>query len=250
MTHAQGGRRPLQFEEIQDWLAQKLLLPKCKPTQVATFWRQMDHTFRFSDYWQTLLLRKMMGHVEDNSTPQYWVRKFRRVLKMDKLSTVKLKELYDRAAHRWGHLVLQTALRGGISELERQGHTPPGGHLVIWELFSPDHSDLLSIARNKCGNPVWPKVKNKFLQLFEAGMKSEIFAHDQIFWQAVKSQVRQAIRMNRARLKDLMEAWRFLFFHVCHPYGGDSSIEFMDEWAENQASLFSGSRWISRGVDD
>jgi hypothetical protein len=55
--------------------------------------------------------------------------------------------------------------------------------------------------------------------------------------------------MNRVRLKDLMDAWRFLFFHVCHPYGDDAEIELFDKWSENQASLFSGSRWLSRGVD-
>jgi hypothetical protein len=55
--------------------------------------------------------------------------------------------------------------------------------------------------------------------------------------------------MNRCRLKDLLDAWRFLFFHVCHPYGGDQQIELFDRWAANEASLFSGSRWLSRGVD-
>lgn len=46
-----------------------------------------------------------------------------------------------------------------------------------------------------------------------------------------------------------MDAWRFLFFHICHPYRGEEQIETMDSWAENQASIFSGNRWISRDVD-
>jgi hypothetical protein len=46
-----------------------------------------------------------------------------------------------------------------------------------------------------------------------------------------------------------MDAWRYLFFHICHPYGYDAQIQLFDMWSENQASLFSGSRWISRGVD-
>jgi hypothetical protein len=199
----------LRFEDVENWLPQKLLQPKYPPEQVATFWRQIDITFQFSDYLQTLLLRKIMGRVEDDST--------------------KLKELYDHAAFRWGHLVLQTALRGGITELEWHGHTPPGGHLVIRQLFSPDHVELPSVARNKWGNPVWPKVKYRFTQLFEIGMTSEIFSRDRTFCQALKSQVGQAIRMNRVRLKELMDAWRFLFFHICHPYGGESQIEFLDK---------------------
>jgi hypothetical protein len=139
----------------------------------------------------------------------------------------------------YGHL-------GGISELEWQGHTPPGGHLVIRELFCPEHSGLLSVARNKWDNPVWQKIKKKFTELFETAMTSEIYSRDKIFCQAVKSQVGQAIRMNRCRLKDLMDAWRFLFFHVCHPYGNDEQIEIFDRWAENESSIFSGSRWLSR----
>jgi hypothetical protein len=55
--------------------------------------------------------------------------------------------------------------------------------------------------------------------------------------------------MNRVRLKDLIEAWRFLFFRVCHFSRGDAQIEFLDNWALNEASLFSGSRCMSRDVD-
>jgi hypothetical protein len=104
------------------------------------------------------------------------------------------------------------------------------------------HTGLPNVAQNKWNNPVWPKVKNKFTELFEAAMKSEILSRDRIFCQAVRSQVGQAIRMNQARLKKLIEAWRFPFFHICHPYAGDEKIEFLDHWAENEASLFSGSR--------
>jgi hypothetical protein len=89
---------------------------------------------------------------------------------MRKLSNVKLRELYDKAAFRLGHLVLQTALRGGISGLEWQDHTPPGGQLVIRELYSPEHTGLPNVAIGKWNNPMWPKVKNKFMQLFETAM--------------------------------------------------------------------------------
>jgi hypothetical protein len=92
---------PLAFEDAQVWLAERLLSQKYPPEQVATFWRQMDNTFQFTDYWQTKLLAKIMGRTEDDNTSQYWVRKFRRVLRMDKLPNTMLKLLYDRAAFRW-----------------------------------------------------------------------------------------------------------------------------------------------------
>jgi hypothetical protein len=240
---------PLAFNDVQVWLANKLLSPKYPPAQVATLWRQMDNTFQFTEFWQTKLLTKIMGRIEDDNRPQYWVRKYLRVLKMDKLSNTMLKWLYDQAAVRRGHLVLQTALRRGISELEWQGHTPPAGHLVIRELFSPQHTGLKNVAINQWQNPLWPRVKQKFTELFEVASNSEIFARDRTFCQALKSQVAQAIRMNRVRLKDSIEAWRFLFFRVCHFSRGDAQIEFMDNWALNEASLFSGSRWVSRDVD-
>jgi hypothetical protein len=92
-------------------------------------------------------------------------------------------------------------------------------------------------------------VKSKILELFELAMQSEIFSRDQTFCAAVKSQVAQAIRMNRARLKDLVDAWRFMFLHICHDYGGDEQIQRFDRWKENEASKFAGSRWLTRGID-
>jgi hypothetical protein len=55
--------------------------------------------------------------------------------------------------------------------------------------------------------------------------------------------------LNKVRLKELMDAWNFPFVHICHPYRGEEQIETLDTWAENQASLFLGSRRISRDVD-
>jgi phosphatidylserine/phosphatidylglycerophosphate/cardiolipin synthase-like enzyme len=92
-------------------------------------------------------------------------------------------------------------------------------------------------------------VKTKALDLFSAAMSSEIFARDRIFCQSVQAQVGQAVRMNHVRLKELTDAWRFLFFHVCHPHRGQDQIDMMDTLSENRDSLFSGSRWISRDLD-
>jgi hypothetical protein len=153
---------------------------------------------------------------------------------------------------KWGHLVLQTALKGGISDLEWQSFTSPGGHLVSRELFAPMYTGLATVSRNARTNPVWSKVKLKVLELFTKAMNAEIYASNNTFCQCVKSQVDRAIRMNRVRLKELIDAWRFLFFHIAHPYctnGEYEQIESMDALADNEASLFSGSRWISRDVD-
>jgi hypothetical protein len=177
---------PLTPERVEGWPYNRLMQEKCEPAQIATLGRHMG--FLLSGYTTMVLLRKIFGPIEDYNTPQQFVRTYRRIF-----------------------LVMQTALKGGISDFGWQSLTPPGGHLVLRELFTPVHTGLPSVTLSNWTNPVCPKVKNKVLELFTAAMNAEIFARGKTFCQTVRSQVGQAIRMNRVRLKELIDAWSFPF---------------------------------------
>jgi hypothetical protein len=143
---------PLTADRVEAWLCNRLLGPKYHPAQVATLWRLME--FIFSEYYSTLLLRKILGRIEDHNTPLQFVRTYRRILMMRKFSNTHLQEIHELAVPKCGDLVLQTALKGGISDLEWKTFTPPERHLVLRELYTPVHTGLCSVARNGWTNPV------------------------------------------------------------------------------------------------
>jgi hypothetical protein len=77
---------PLTPERVDGWLCNQLPEDKYEPAQAAALWRQM--WFAVSDSSTTLLVRKMLGRVENYDTPQQFVRVYRRILQMKKVSNI------------------------------------------------------------------------------------------------------------------------------------------------------------------
>jgi hypothetical protein len=64
-------------------MVEKLLNPRYKPSQTATFWRLCD--ILFTERSQTRLLQKIIGDVDMMNTPQDFVKVYHRILEMKKL---------------------------------------------------------------------------------------------------------------------------------------------------------------------
>jgi hypothetical protein len=112
---------------------------------------------------------------------------------------------------------------------EWQRFKPKKCHLVLRELKSPTGSCLPNIAQSKWANPVLGKIKSKPLELFEETMKMNTGRWYRILCRQLQAQVVHAVRMNRVRLKELTDAWRFLFFRLRHPYRGEDARNRFDK---------------------
>jgi hypothetical protein len=59
--------------------------------------------------------------------------------------------------------------------------------------------------------------------------------------------MREAVRMNRVRLKDLIEAWSFIFGRYRHPSREEDIQNRFEEWREKRQYKLYGSIIISLG---
>jgi hypothetical protein len=135
---------------------------------------------------------------------------------MKKLSALKLNEIHGQGVSRWGYLVMQISLMNGITESQWQMREPPGGHLVIREFRSVDPM-ISNVARDLWKNQSLEKIKDYMLDMLKQAEEMNLDHRDKAFCQQVISKIRKAIQMNRVRLKDLMDAWYFVFFVIRTP---------------------------------
>jgi hypothetical protein len=70
----------------------------------------------------------------------------------------------------------------------------------------------------------------------------EIHSKELIFCQQVQGQMKQAVRMNRVELIDLIDVWRFLFSNLHHKIHDDLRERF-EEWRQKRHSSPYQSHW-------
>jgi hypothetical protein len=51
--------------------------------------------------------------------------------------------------------------------------------------------------------------------------------------------------MDRLRLRELVEAWRFIFIHMPFPFQGHAFLNRFESWIQHSHCRLKGSRWLS-----
>jgi hypothetical protein len=248
LSEANGSpTKLLTLEMVEDWMIEKLVQEDYPPNQVADFWRRCN--FKLKEESITKLQRKILGNIQDFQSPQKFVKRFKVLLKIGRLSGARLEEIYYQGERRWGKIVLQTAVRSGIPRREWISLYPEGSKRFPWDLRAPIMSSQPSTPRSIWENPIWKKIRMTIGEQVDQIMKMDITPKDRSFCVQVQAQVRQAIRMNRARMWDLIEAWRFFFEHFRHPDRGEDLCNRFESWRQKKHHKLSESAWDYYGAE-
>jgi hypothetical protein len=232
---------------VEDWMIEKLMDPRYPPNQVADFWKRCDFDLKNESIRK--LEQKILGDISHFGSPQKSIKRFKVFLKIGRVPEADLEEIYRRGERRWGQIVLQTALRGGIPRQECITLFPHGAQIIPWDLRAPIFSTQPNVSVNRCENPIWQKIQLKILEQVDAVMKLEITPKDRVLCTQAQAQLRQAVRMNRTRPWDLVEAWRFFFEHFPHPDRESDIRARFEQWREKMHHIMHDSTWDFYGTN-
>jgi hypothetical protein len=104
---------------------------------------------------------------------------------------------------------------------------------------------MTNAARNTWKNQAWEKIKKKMLVMLQYAEETDSNPRDKSFCRQIISQIRTAIQMSRARLKDLLDAWRFVYFTIRTPDRVEPIEDRFEEWREKCWSELKNSRRIA-----